>query len=328
MQVAFIPVVVLALIFNVLSGFNDGGNLIATLLGSRVLPPSRVVPLILLTVLAGPFIFGTEVAKTIGNAIVNFQVVGTPVLVAALLAGSLTVLAAWFLHLPTSTSVALVGGMVGAAIMRDGVNAVHWAGVLKVIISLLGSVVIGFVVGFAVYRLMLYLLRRCSVSYQNGLRLGQVQYVTAALQGLGYGANDAEKVMGILAIVFMLGGVAPHFVVTPLIIVMSVGSFGLGLVLGGWRIAKTIGYKIFRLRPMHGVSVQLAAGTTVLVAAALGGPVSTTQTTDSALLGVGSADRPGLLRWKVVRDLSMAWAITLPFSFVLGMMVASLWPKP
>ncbi len=312
-------VLVLILLFGYLSGYNDGGNLIATLLGSRTLPRWVLFPLLTVSVSVGPVIFGTRVAATIGNQIVNLQRIGPGVVAAALIAAAVTILAAWWSRVPTSTSVALVGGLVGGALVHGGPAAVHWPGVVKALLSLALSLIFGFSVGFVVYRIVRWALRR--VTPRVGHVVVRGQYLTAALQGVGYGANDAEKTMGLLAALALLSGVSHRFEVTWPMIALTVLTFVAGMGVGGWRVARRIGMHVFRIRPTHAVAVQLAAAMTVMTAASLGGPVSTTQTTDAALLGVGSAHRPSMLHWAVVRSLLVAWGVTMPLSLTVGALV-------
>ncbi len=315
-----IAVLALILLLGYLSGYNGGGNLMATLLGSRTLPRWVLFPLLTVSIAVGPVIFGTQVAATIGDEIVNLERVGPEVLAAALVAAAAAILVAWRSRVPTSTSVALVGGLVGGALVHGGPAAVHWPGVIKALLSLVLSLVSGFTVGFLVFRAVRWSLRGASPRVGNAVARGQ--YLTAALQGVGYGANDAEKTMGLLAALAVLSGVSHRFQVTWPMIALTVATFVAGMGVGGWRVARSIGMHVFRLRPVHGLSVQLAAAATVMTAAALGGPVSTTETTDAALLGVGTAQRPSMLRWAVVRSLLLVWGVTMPLALAVGMIVS------
>lgn len=306
----------MTLLFNLLSGFNDGGSLMASLLASRTLRPLLIVLLLVVTIVVSPFFFGVSVAGTIRSGVVDFDRGGLNVLVSGLLATVTTLTVLWRRRLPTSTTVALVGGMVGASLVVAGPNSVHWFGVLTVFLSMVGAIASGFASGFFLYRLLLYLAR--GVDLATGLRLGKLQYLTAAIQGLGYGANDAEKAMGLLALTVPLVTRSGEAGVTPSIVLATGLTFGLGMVLGGWLIAGKMGGRIFRIRPLDAVSTQGAAGLVVLLAAHLGGPVSTTQTTNSALLGVGAGDRASKLRWGIVREILAAWLLTMPAAALFG----------
>ncbi|MCL6454871.1 MAG: inorganic phosphate transporter [Alicyclobacillus sp.] len=304
--------ITLILFFSVLSGFNDGGNLLATFLNTRTMNVVVVVAMTLLMVLSGPFLMGTEVARTIGTQIVDIQQVGIATLNVALVGTLATLLVCWRMKVPTSTSFALIGGLSGSGVALFGPDVVVWSGLAKVAVSLIMAVLFGGLMGFAVYSVILVVLRR--TPFRFGVRLGYAQYISSALVSFGYGANDAEKSVGLLATVWMLlhGG---SFRVAWWMIVAPALAFGGGLLWGGWRVAKTIGFHVFRARPVHSFATQLSTAMVVLTASGLGGPVSTTQTIDSALVGVGTRAGKEKLRWSVVRRMAMVWFITMPMAF-------------
>lgn len=311
--------IVLILAFSMVSGFNDGGNLLANLVNSRVMSVSVALLMILFAVTVAPFLFGVSVARTIGTQIIHVNQVGIATLNIALLGTLVTLLICWKFRVPTSTSFALVGGMSGAALARFGVHAVVWSGLWKVVITLFLAVTLGSLGGFLLYSLVLTILRR--VSIRTGESIGRLQYVSALLLCFGYGANDAEKSIGLLGAVWMLMGNS-RFRIDWWMIVLSAIMFGLGLLIGGWRIAKTVGFHVFRTRPVHTFATQLGAAVVVLSAAMAGGPVSTTQTVDSALVGVGVRARKERIRWSVVRKLGVVWATTMPIAFVSSWIIA------
>lgn len=313
---------VLVLGFTLLSGFNDGGNLLATFVNTRVMKVSVAVTMILATLILGPLLFGTAVAETIGTKIIPVQSDGLTTLNIALVGTLLTLVLCWRLKVPTSTSFALVGGMVGAAIARYGFADVLWHGVIKVLVSMVLAVVLGSIFGFLVYVATYALLRRRTVRF--GVILGNMQYLTALLVCFGYGTNDAEKSLGLVATIRMMHSHQPFHVVNWMILLIT-GTFGLGILLGGWRIAKTIGFHVFRARPVHSFATQLASATVVLSASAIGSPVSTTQTVDSALIGVGVRAGKERIRWSVVRRMGMVWVTTMPMAFVLACVLGLLY---
>ncbi len=302
--------------FAVISGFNDGGNLIATFLASGTLTGRVVVPLLLGGIGLGPVIFGTAVSHTIALEVVNFQAAGRQVMLVALLAALGTLLLTWRLRIPTSTTIALGGGMVGAAILSGKSQLIHWSGVAKLGIGLVGSVVIGFFAAWILTTLLWALLAKMPVHDIKRLSLGQ--YLTVFWQGLAYGANDQEKAIGLMTILFMLLDHSTVYHVTWVAIVLPLGFWAIGLVVGGWRIARTVGSHIFRLRPMNALSTQAAAAITVSFAAWFGFPVSTTQTTDGCLFGMGASLDPLHVRWPMVRKIVVVWLLTMPIAMIIG----------
>lgn len=306
----------LAIAFNVIAGFNDGGNLLAAATASRTIRPGVAFVLISLGALAGPLVAGTAVAKTIGHGIVDYTHVGFVPLAGGLAGGIAVILLAYAIRLPTSASVALVSATIGALWARHQLQAIMWSGVGKVIFSLIGSIVVGFLAGAIVYVLAWVVYSR--LSWTTGHRLMQLQYVTVFLQAIGYGSNDAEKMMGLIVAATLIGSPSAAFVVPLWVIAMSIAAFSIGMAFGGLRVARTIGGKIFRIRSGHALSFQLAAAATVIGASALGGPLSTTETTASAILGVGTAANPRALRWQTARDLVTTWLLTAPAGILLG----------
>lgn len=302
--------------FTVISGINDGGNLIATFLASRTIRPVLVLPLILVSIGLGPLVFGTAVSHTIAVEVVDFRQAGSGVLMGALAAALVTLMITWKMKMPTSTTVALGGGMVGAALVSGHAADIHVVGVIKLIVGLLGSVGLGFIAAWLITRGVWWVLRRLSVEQISRIEKGQ--YVTAFWQGLAYGANDQEKAIGLMTIFFMTIHHQTQYRVPDMAIFLPLLFWALGLLFGGIRIARTVGNHVIRINPMNAVSTQWAAAITVSAAAIAGFPVSTTQTTDGALFGTGTALRPGAVRWVVVRKILGVWALTLPVAIVLG----------
>ncbi|MCY0909233.1 inorganic phosphate transporter [Sulfobacillus sp. hq2] len=313
--------------FTIISGINDGGNLMATFLASRTLRPFTVVPLILISIGLGPMVFGTAVSHTIAVEIINFQVAGYGVLTGALLAALFTLLVTWKMKMPTSTTVALGGGMIGAALVSGHARDIHLLGIVKLLIGLLGSVGLGFLAAWLLTRAIWWILSRLSADRIHQLEKGQ--YLTAFWQGLAYGANDQEKAIGLMALFFMILHHQTRYHVPIAAIFLPLVFWALGMIFGGIRIARTVGNHVIRVNPMNAVSTQCAAAITVSLAAIAGFPVSTTQTTDGSLFGTGTALRPGSVRWIVVRKILGVWALTLPAAIVLGggIMALFLWIK-
>ncbi len=293
---------------------NDGGNLIGTYLSSSRLRPAVTVALLSVSMLAGPFLFGTRVSHTIAVEIVNFRVAGHLVLAMALLAAVATLGVTWYLSIPTSATLALAGAMVGTVMAEGHMDWVQWAGVLKVGLGVVGSVVVGFAAAYVISVLLWRLMHRFP---KVGFSGGGAQWLTVVLQGLAYGANDLEKAIGLMAVFLMLVG-HHHYQVTWLAIVLPWLVWLSGFFLGGLRIARTVSGHVFRLNDMAAVSTQAGAAVTVGVAALLGLPVSSTQTTDGSLFGTGTALNPYQVHWATVGQFIRVWVLTLPLAVAAG----------
>ena len=305
-----------ALAFNVIAGINDGGNLLASAASSRTIPVVIAFVIIILCAFAGPLVFGTAVAATLGAGIADYSHVGLPFLLAAVAASLMVVFVANRIGFPTSMSLALVSAMVGSLVVGAGPQTVHWSGVIKVVGSAFGSAFVGFLMGAAVYGLLHLMLR--PVTRRVGDRIMQLQYGTVALQALGYGANDAEKMMGFMAAAVSVHAPGQPFTVPLWAIGAAIAAFAVGMVLGGMRVAKTIGGRLFTIRPEYALAFQAAAGITVIGASLAGAPLSTTETTASAIVGTGAAARPRRVHWQVVGRLVSAWFITVPAALAAG----------
>lgn len=289
----------------------------ATLIATRALTPLGAALLVFVTVFAGPWLFGTAVARTLLFSIVDLPRLGPGVLIAALAASLLTLGVTWWASVPTSTTLSLVGALAGAGWAGGGAGAVAWMGVARVVAGMLLATAGGCAAGWAAGVGLHALLRHARAGSAPWLR-GLI-YATSALQGLGYGANDAEKATGLLALTaFWLHPLSGGPAIPAWAVVASGLSFGVGMAAGGWRIARTVGFRIARVRLADALGAQAAAATAVLTAALAGIPVSTGQTTTTALIGVTAARRLSLPHWPVVRGLSLAWAVTLPLSLALG----------
>lgn len=307
-----IAVIVAALAFTIAAGFNDGGNLLAIASSSRYISPARAYLLIVVCACAGPIVFGTAVARTTGSGIADFRVVGAATLLAAFAGALATVGATYAARVPTSLTAALFSSMVGALIVGPGLSAIHWSGIEKVAISMAGSVVIGLVAGAVVYSIVAWILAR--VHRPVAERLISLQWFSAGLLAMGYGANDMEKSAGLLAAAVQTSA----FSVPMWTLAVAAAGFAVGMALGGVRVARTVGGKLFSVRSHHALPAQSAAAITVIGAALAGGPLSTTDTSASALVGVGAACNPRAVRWHVVRDIAIAWVVTIPAALCAG----------
>lgn len=308
--IALWVLVFLALTFNFLNGFHDASNIVATVISSRSMSPRVALAWTALFELLGPYVLGVAVAHTIGADIVGAENITVVVLYAALVAAIGWNLLTWYLGIPSSSSHALIGGLVGAVAMASGPGAVRLKGMEKVLIALFTSPIIGFVVGYFLLKFLFTMLWWATPRINRWFRVSQV--FTSAALALSHGANDGQKSMGIIVLGLVTLGFLPEFSVPNWVIVASSLTMSLGAYTGGWRLIHTLGAKFYRIRPIHGFSVQLTSASVVIGAALLGGPVSTTQVVSAAIVGVGSAERASKVRWQVFQDIALAWVLTIP----------------
>jgi PiT family inorganic phosphate transporter len=278
--------------------------------------PRRALMLSAAAHFAGPFLFGVAVATTIGHNVVQPYANTMPVVLAALVAAIVWNLITWFLGIPSSSSHALVGGLVGATVAGYGIDAVQLSGLVTIIAALLLSPPIGLLGGYILMKLVLFLARGASPRINWFFK--RAQTFTALGLALSHGANDAQKTMGIITMGLVGAGVLQEFHVPLWVVAASAGAISLGTSMGGWRIIRTLGGKFYKIRPVHGFTAQLTSAAVILGAALLGGPVSTTQVVSSAILGVGSAERLSKVRWGVAGSIVTAWLLTIPASGLLA----------
>lgn len=305
-----VVMIALAIFFDFLNGIHDSSNIVATMISSRAFSPRVALGATAVAEFAGPFIFGVAVATTIGHEVVAAEAITLNVLLVALLSAIIWNLATWFLGIPSSSSHALIGGMMGAVSVSAGWQAIELSGIQKIFIALFTSPIIGLVLGYLFTRIIFFLARGSSPKINNFFKKSQI--VTAIALALSHGTNDAQKTMGVITLGLLTAGVIPNFEVPLWVIVASAGAISLGTALGGWRLIKTLGSKFYKIRPVHGFSSQLTSAFVILGASIVGGPVSTTQVVSSAIMGVGSADRVKMVRWRVAKDIVVAWVITIP----------------
>lgn len=313
-QVCTLALVVVALIFDFLNGFHDSANIVATMISSRAMRPSRALLLSAVAHFCAPFIFGVAVATTIGKDIVNPQTITVGAVMAALLSAIGWNLITWFLGLPSSSSHALAGGIVGAVTVAAGFDAIHRDGLSKVLAALVFSPLAGLAFGYLAMKLVLFLARGASPRINWFFKRSQA--LTAVALALSHGTNDAQKTMGIITMGLVAGGFLHDFAVPWWVIALSAAAISLGTASGGWRIIRTLGAGLYRLRPVDGFVSQASSAIVILGAALLGGPVSTTQVVSSSIIGTGSAQRISMVRWGVAVDILAAWIMTIPVAAV------------
>ena len=325
-----IVAIVIVLIFDYTNGFHDAANIIAPMIASRAMTPVQAVVIVAVFEFLGPILGGTAVANTIGKFI-NLSDVQAILSVSVVMCGVFGAIfwniITWWYGIPSSSSHALVGGLAGAVIAAVGSAAVVWGfgdllatgkltGVTKVIVSLIVSPLLGFWVGFLIMRLLGIVLARATPAANKPLR--KVQFFTAAALAFSHGANDAQKSMGIITLVLVLGKFQQEFAVPLWVVLACATVLTLGILSGGWRIVKTVGFAIYKLRPIHAVSAQLTSAAVIFGASALGAPVSTTHVVSSSIMGIGAAERPKAVRWAKARDIASTWVITIPGSGAVG----------
>jgi PiT family inorganic phosphate transporter len=310
-----IVVILLALVFDFLNGIHDSSNVVATMISSRALPPRVALGMTAVAEFLGPFIFGVAVAETIGG-VVDAEAISLQVLMAALGSAILWNLFTWYMGFPSSSSHALVGGLMGAVVVGAGWQAINVDELKKILIALFTSPFIGFIFGYFILRLIILFSWNASPSINGLFKRGQI--FTGLGLAFSHGANDAQKTMGIITLALVIGGFIDTFAVPQWVILICATMIALGTVLGGWRLIRTLGGKFFKIRPVDGFSSQLASATVILGASLVGGPVSTTQVVSSSIMGVGSAERVNKVRWGVAQEIATAWLFTIPMTALMA----------
>ena len=311
-QILIIILIALALIFDFLNGFHDSANVVATMISSRAMTPTAALIIATVANFIGPFVFGVAVAKTIGQEVASPDSITIAVVLAALLSASIWNLLTWFFGIPSSSSHALIGGIVGAVMVGTGFQALKMEGLGLVAVALFLSPVLGYVLGQIVMRFSMWAVRNASPKANLFFKYAQIP--TAFTLALSHGTNDAQKTMGIITLGLVVLGYQEAFVVPWWVILASATAIGIGTASGGWRIIHTLGGKFYRIRPIHSFASQLSSMVVILTASLFGGPVSTTHVVSSSILGVGAAQRRSQVRWGVMGDILVAWFLTVPAS--------------
>jgi PiT family inorganic phosphate transporter len=320
--------IILALAFDFLNGIHDSSNVVATIISSRAMAPRLALGTTAVANFIGPFAFGVAVATTIGHEVVEASAINGNVIMAALLSAIIWDLLTWWLGFPSSSSHALIGGILGAVIVGAGWQAIELPGLEKILIALFASPLIGFVFGFIALRVILALSWNATPKINAWFKRGQV--LTGLALALSHGTNDSQKTMGIITLALVTSGFLDTFVVPVWVIVLCASFIALGTAVGGWSLIKTLGGKIFKIRPVDGFTSQLASASVILAASLVGGPVSTTQVVSSSIMGTGAAERANKVRWGVAQELAVAWLLTIPASALMAaglyLLLASILP--
>jgi len=307
--------VVLALLFDFMNGFHDAANSIATVVSTGVLKPGQAILFAAFFNVIAIFVFQLSVAATVGKGIVQPGVVDTHVVFGALLGAITWNVITWYYGIPSSSSHALIGGIVGAVIAKSGAGTLLSAGILKTVVFIFVSPVLGFVLGSLMMVAVAWIFRRSRPSKVDKW-FRRLQLVSAGAYSLGHGGNDAQKTIGIIWMLLIATGYTAAGAASPptWVILCCYTAIGAGTMFGGWRIVKTMGQKITKLKPVGGFCAETGGAITLFLATALGIPVSTTHTITGAIVGVGSTQRASAVRWGVAGNIVWAWIFTIPAS--------------
>lgn len=324
---AFWPVIitiVVALVFDFLNGFHDAANSIATIVSTRVLRPHWAVLWAAVFNFIAFLFFGLHVAGTIGTGLIDPGLMDVHLIFSALIGAVVWNIATWWLGLPSSSSHALIGGLVGAGIVKGGLASLQVSGLTKVIAAIVISPMLGWALGLILMFLTVRYFFAVTPSRVDGL-FRKLQFISSALISLGHGGNDAQKTMGIIAVLLWSSGLTgPHFYVPLWVVVSCNFVLALGTLSGGWRIVKTMGMKITRLRPVGGFCAETAAAISLFLATWLGIPVSTTHTVTGSIVGIGTLHNFRAVRWGIARRIVVAWVITIPAAAGVAAAVSTL----
>lgn len=313
--------VIVALVFDFLNGFHDSSNSISTIVSTRVLAPKYAVVWAAFFNFIAAFFIGTAVAHTVGKGIIHIEIVDNLVILAALGGAIAWNLITWYYGLPSSSSHALIGGLIGAGIAKAGTSTLVWSGIIKTTAFIVLSPAIGMFLGFFFMVISLNLNRNSNMARSDRL-YRKLQFISSAIYSLGHGMNDAQKTIGIIAIVlYGKGLIDSSFHIPYWIIIMCYSVIALGTMFGGWRIVKTMGTKITKLQPIGGFSAEAGAACAIIGASVFGIPVSTTHTITGAIVGVGATKRLSAVRWGVAGNIIWAWILTIPASAIISSVV-------
>src|SRR5947209_12994968 len=313
-----IGLIATALIFDFLNGLHDAANSIATVVSTRVLQPQYAVMLAAFFNFVAFLFFGLHVAQTVGTGIVAAEVVDAAVIFGALMGAICWNLLTWWLGIPSSSSHALIGGLAGAAVTKAGLGSIVWKGLGITAAAIFLSPMLGFFLALLLVLVVSWAFVRSTPSAVDNF-FRSAQLVSAALYSLGHGGNDAQKTMGIIAVLLYSQGLLGETFYIPFWVILSCqAAMGLGTLVGGWRIVRTRGSRITRLHPVQGFCAEAGGAITLFLATYFGIPVSTTHTITGAIVGVGAARKTAAVRWNVASDVVLAWIVTLPAAALLG----------
>jgi PiT family inorganic phosphate transporter len=308
--------ILLSVVFDFVNGMRDGGNFASTVVSTRALSLRQSLALATVAEFLGPFVLGVAVAQTFGRSLVAPEAFTMNVILAALLGALVWNFFTWWVSIPSSSTHAMLGGMLGAVIVGAGRQAILITGVQKILITLFISPLLGLAAGYMLTKVV-YLLSFCSAPGINTL-FRRLQIFTEAVLAFSYGANDAQKTMALIPLGMLAAGLLPGFFVPMWVIVLSAGTTGLGIFMGGQRLVRTLGGRFYKIKPLDGFSAQLSATLVILCASLMGGPVSSSQVITSSILGAGSAGRVNQVRWTLALNILESWMLTIPMCALLA----------
>jgi inorganic phosphate transporter, PiT family len=322
-DILLVVVIATALAFDFTNGFHDTANAVATSVSTRALTPRQAVTIAAVANLAGAFVT-TAVAKTVGKGIIDTNLATQQTILAALLGAISWNLITWWFGLPSSSSHALFGGLIGAGLAQSGTGSVQWHGIYdKIVIPGIASPIFGFIGAFVLVILIFWVFRWMTPGLANRtFRIGQL--ASGTWFAFTHGANDAQKTMGVIALALFAHGSIDEFYIPNWVKVAAAVAIAAGTYAGGWRIMRTLGQRVFKMEPVHGFAAQVSAGTTLYVATHFGFPVSTTQCITGAVLGAGATQRLSAVRWGLAGNILVAWVLTIPAAGLVG--AACYWP--
>ncbi len=323
MSLSLILVLFVVLLAEFVNGWNDAPNAVATVVSTRVLSPLRALLMAAVLNVLGAVLTGTAVAQTIGKGIINPEAIGLPVVAAGVLGIAVWGTIATMRGLPISISHGLVSGLAGAGMATAGPQVLEWSGWQKVLSGLGISTLVGFFLALAIMIGLYWALRRAKRTKVRAV-FGRVQLLSSAFMAFSHGSNDGQKFMGVFTLALVLGGVLPEFHVPLWVIVLCGTVMGLGTIAGGWRVLRTMGFRITKLEPVQGFAAETAASIAIQAASFLGIPLSTTHTISTAIMGVGASRRMSAVRWTVGRSILITWVLTFPICFAISAIFALL----
>ena len=318
MDTIIIITIVIALIFNFLNGMNDAANSIATVVSTKVLPPLLAVVWAAFFNFVAVFFFGVNVATTIGTGIVDPKIVNEYIVLAALIGSVIWTYGCTFIGLPISVSHALIGGLIGPALVVGGYKVLITSGIVKVALFIFLSPIIGLILGYLIMILTMIIFRNQAPLKVDHIFRG-LQLLSSAIFSFGHGTNDAQKTMGIIAVLlYSTGRLGTEFYVPFWVIITSYSAISLGTLFGGWNVIKTLGRNLTDLKPVHGFSAETAGAITIIGSSLAGIPVSTTHTVTGSMMGVGMTRRVSAVRWGVAGKIVIAWVLTIPGTMAMS----------